>query len=213
MVADKIKNDCIVDDRLRYKNGDKGAIATNGCPILITERLVLRAPHDEDLDALTNLANNIHIAKMLTRLPHPYTAAHARAFIEDVRSGNIGNCIYAITQADTGIFMGSCAIHNPDEEGRVEIGYWLGEPYWGQGYATEVAHALVDLAFKVSDIECLYVSCKQDNAASRNVIKKVGFQHVSTYELARENHGLVIMDRFALMREEHMLNLSRKKYN
>ncbi len=195
MVADKIKIDCIADDSLKYKSDVSGVIATRVCPVLVTERLILRAPHEEDLDAIANLANNIRIAKMLTRLPHPYTAAHASEFIERVRTGEIGNCTYAITQSETGIFMGSCGIHQPDDEGRIEIGYWLGEPYWQQGYATEAVQALIDLAFRVSDIECLYASCMAENLASRNVMSKLGFVYSDTYQVDRGVRGLVTLKR------------------
>ncbi len=213
MVADKTKIDRIVDDSLKYKSEIKGDIATKVCPVLVTERLVLRAPHEEDLDAITNLANNIRIAEMLTRLPHPYTFAHAREFIEGVRTGEIGNCIYAITQAETGIFMGTCAIHHSDEEGRIEIGYWLGEPYWGHGYATEAVQALVDLAFRVSDIECLYASFIKGNIASRNVLAKLGFNYVDDYQVLREGHGQVALERYGLKRDAHMHSLSQQIHN
>ncbi len=80
------------------------------CPILVTERLVLRPPHAEDVDAISYLANNARVSSMLARMPHPYTRENALDFV-GVRKGEMGNCIYAITQAETGIFMGCCGIH------------------------------------------------------------------------------------------------------
>ena len=44
------------------------------CPVLLSERLVLRAPHTDDIDALAHLANNANVATMVSRMPHPYTA-------------------------------------------------------------------------------------------------------------------------------------------
>ncbi|MBC2887359.1 GNAT family N-acetyltransferase [Ochrobactrum sp. CM-21-5] len=146
------------------------------CPVLVTERLVLRPPHVEDVDAISYLANNARVADMLARMPHPYTRENAADFVERVRKGEMGNCIYAITQAETGIFMGCCGIHAYKHGEGLEIGYWLGEPYWGHGFATESAHALIDLAFRATPIERLHVSCRASNGGSRRVIHKCGFQ-------------------------------------
>ena len=89
-------------------------------------------------------------------------------------SGQAG-CVYALTLADSGAFIG-CAGLDARPHG-LELGYWIGEPYWRHGYATEAAHALVDLAFRATAIEALNVSCRVINAASRRVIHKCGFQY------------------------------------
>lgn len=146
------------------------------CPVLVTERLVLRPPHAEDVDAIAYLANNIRVSGMLSRMPHPYTRENAADFVVRVRKGEMGNCIYAISQAETGIFMGCCGIHAHKHGDGLEIGYWLGEPYWGHGYATEAAHALIDLVFRATPVERLHVSCRASNGGSRRVIHKCGFQ-------------------------------------
>ncbi|MUJ66241.1 GNAT family N-acetyltransferase [Brucella abortus] len=146
------------------------------CPILVTERLVLRPPHAEDVDAISYLANNARVSSMLARMPHPYTRENALDFVGRVRKGEMGNCIYAITQAETGIFMGCCGIHPYKHGEGLEIGYWLGEPYWGHGFATEAAHALIDLAFRATGIGRLHVSCRASNGGLRRVIHKCGFQ-------------------------------------
>lgn len=145
-------------------------------PVLLTDRLVLRQPHVEDVDAIAYLANNRRVADMLSRMPTPYTREHAMDFVSRVKTGEMGNCIYAITQAETGIFMGCCGIHPHKHGTGLEIGYWLGEPYWRHGFATEAAHALIDLAFRATPIHRLHASCRVANEASRHVIHKCGFQ-------------------------------------
>ena len=150
------------------------------CPVLLSERLVLRAPHTEDIDALAHLANNANIANMVARMPHPYTVADAADFVRRTRAGAIGKCVYAITKADNGAFLGCCGIE-PHEDGRtVELGYWLGEPYWNQGYATEAAHALIDMVFRTRDVEQIDARCRVMNIPSRRVIQKCGFQFQAT---------------------------------
>jgi RimJ/RimL family protein N-acetyltransferase len=150
------------------------------CPILLSPRLVMRAPHEDDIDALAHLANNATIANMVARMPHPYTVADAVDFVRRTRAGAIGKCVYAITKADNGAFLGCCGIE-PHEDGRtVELGYWLGEPYWNQGYVTEAAHALIDMVFRTRDVEQIDARCRVMNIPSRRVIQKCGFQFQAT---------------------------------
>nr|WP_249228421.1 GNAT family protein [Roseateles sp. XES5] len=140
----------------------------------------MRAPHEDDIDALAHLANNANIANMVARMPHPYTVADAADFVRRTRAGAIGKCVYAITKADNGAFLGCCGIE-PHEDGRtVELGYWLGEPYWNDGYATEAAHALIDMVFRTRDIEQIDARCRVMNIPSRRVIQKCGFQFQAT---------------------------------
>lgn len=150
------------------------------CPILLSPRLVMRAPHEDDIDALAHLANNANIANMVARMPHPYTVADAADFVRRTRAGAIGKCVYAITKADNGAFLGCCGIE-PHEDGRtVELGYWLGEPHWNQGYVTEAAHALIDMVFRTRDVDQIDARCRVMNIPSRRVIQKCGFQFQAT---------------------------------
>lgn len=146
------------------------------CPVLLSQRLVLRAPHEEDIDALAHLANNANIATMVSRMPHPYTAKDAADFVRRSKAGVIGKCVYAITRMDNGEFMGCCGLEQQDDGKNLEMGYWLGEPYWNNGYVTEAAHALIDMAFRTRDIDHIDARCRVTNIASRRVIQKCGFQ-------------------------------------
>jgi len=152
----------------------------DGCPVLVTERLVLRPPHREDTNALACLANNARVATMVSRMPHPYTRRDAADFIRRAKTGAIGKCVYAVTNADDGRFLGCCGIEPQDDPSTLELGYWIGEPFWGKGYATEAAHAVIDMAFRTRNTECIDVRCRVTNAASRRVIHKCGFQYQGT---------------------------------
>lgn len=146
------------------------------CPVLLSQRLVLRAPHEEDIDALAHLANNANIATMVSRMPHPYTAKDAADFVRRTKAGEIGKCVYAITRGDNGAFLGCCGLEPQEDRNTVEIGYWLGEPHWNQGFATEAAHVLIDKAFRTRDIDQIDARGRVTNVASRRVIQKCGFQ-------------------------------------
>lgn len=148
---------------------------------------------------LVELANNRRLAEMLGRMPHPYRVTDADSFLTRVRTGVMDGCTYAITLSESGAFIG-CAGMDSRAHG-LEMGYWIGEPYWGRGYATEAAHALVDLAFRATDIERLNVSCRVTNTASRRVIHKCGFQYAGQGMMDSLVAGKVPVERYHLDRK------------
>lgn len=149
------------------------------CPVLLSERLVLRAPHTDDIDALAHLANNANVATMVSRMPHPYTVDDAADFVRRAKEGVIGKCVYAITRADNGHFLGCCGVEQ-GADGTVELGYWLGQPHWNQGYTTEAAQVLIDMVFRTREIDRIDARCRVTNVGSRRVIQKCGFQFQGT---------------------------------
>jgi RimJ/RimL family protein N-acetyltransferase len=142
-----------------------------GIPVLATQRLVLRAPGREDVKAIAHLANDRRIAVNTARIPHPYSLGDAEGFIAAVNRRD-GEAAFAITLDAT--LIGVCGV-DPRENGP-EIGYWLGVPYWGQGYATEAVRALIDYAFADLEHEALQAGARVTNPASRRVLEKCGFQ-------------------------------------
>ena len=168
------------------------------CPSLVTERLVMRAPRESDLEQLVTLADNRHVAEMLARMPHPYGEAEGRTFLAMAASRRAG-IVYALTLKDTGTFVG-CAGLNTTDRG-LELGYWIGEPHWKRGYATEAAHALVDLAFQRTSIQVLHASTRVINPASRRVIHKCGFQYAGQGMLNSIVAGQVPVERYRLDRK------------
>ena len=166
-------------------------------PVLVTSRLILRAPRESDIPALVQLADNRHVAQMLARMPHPYGEAEARAFVAMSGLKRPG-ASYALTLAGTGTFVG-CAGLNVKDRG-LELGYWIGEPYWKRGFATEAAHALVDLAFRATDIQVLHASARVINPASRRVIHKCGFQYAGQGMMNSLIAGQVPVERYRLDR-------------
>jgi len=167
-------------------------------PVLSTRRLIMRAPRESDIPALVQLADNLHVAQMLARMPHRYGEPEARAFIAMSGQKQPG-ASYALTLAGTGTFVG-CAGLNVKDRG-LELGYWIGEPYWKRGYATEAAHALVDLAFRSTGIQVLHVSVRVINPASRRVIHKCGFQYAGQGMMNSIVAGQVPIERYRLDRK------------
>ncbi|TWG98982.1 RimJ/RimL family protein N-acetyltransferase [Mesorhizobium sp. J18] len=169
------------------------------CPVLVTDRLVMRPPHEDDVTELAELANDRRVADMLSRLPHPYTVGDAEAFVNSIRENAWNGCAYALTLAETGAFIGCAGLDS--KAGGLELGYWIGHKYWGRGYATEAAHALVDLAFRATEIDKLHVACRVINPASRRVIHKCGFQYAGQGMMDSVAVGKVPVERYQLDRK------------
>jgi RimJ/RimL family protein N-acetyltransferase len=177
---------------------DEALAPAINCPVLITERLLMRPPHEEDVLDLVQLANNRRLAEMLATMPHPYGEAEARAFIHHWSQATVG-VGYALTSVETGTFLGCASLM--DSEHGLALGYWIGEPYQGMGFATEAAHALVDLAFRATQIDRLHASCRVVNTASRRVIQKCGFHYAGPGLTQSRVAGQVPVERYQLDRK------------
>ena len=141
---------------------------------LETGRLILRKPHEDDISAFVPLIGDFDVSKNLSRVPHPYSDADAREFIARVHTqraeGNDYN--FAIARRSDDAYLGTCGVHR--RETGWEFGYWLGKPYWGQGYATEAARCLVRFAFDELRLPVLIAGWFYDNPASGRVLAKLG---------------------------------------
>lgn len=145
-------------------------------PELETSRLRLRPPDHRDVAAIAELAGDFDVAKFLATVPHPYREEDARAFIARVaesRARGEGWC-YAILRKQDDAFIGCCGLHLKD--GTYELGYWLGKPFWNQGYATEAAKRLIGFAFRDLKADRVKAGWFHDNGASGRVLEKLGFR-------------------------------------
>ena len=166
-------------------------------PVLETKRLALRAPRLEDAKTVATLANDRRIAENTARSPHPYKVADAESFISG--AGKAGEAAFLITLRDKTV-IGACGLVF-QYEATPELGYWLGVDFWGQGYATEALHALIDYAFADLAHEALQAGARVTNPASRRVLEKCGFQWtgVGLYRISSIKSSAPI-DRFRLDR-------------
>jgi len=165
--------------------------------VLETERLTLRAPRLGDAKAIAQLANDRRIAENTTRIPHPYRLADAETFIAEVnRDGD--ELAFLITLDDEPI--GACGLAQLDGPAP-DLGYWIGAPYWGNGYATEAARAVIDHAFTTLGHDAVQAGARVTNPASRRVLEKCGFQWtgVGLYRI-RALASSAPIDRFRLDR-------------
>ena len=166
-------------------------------PVLETKRLALRMPRLGDAKSMVALANDRRIAENTARIPHPYKLADAENFICGANRG-AADAVFVITLRG-GAVIGACGVTVLDEQ--AELGYWLGVPYWGKGYATEALHAVIDYAFTDLGHEAINAGARVTNPASRRVLEKCGFQWtgVGLYRIRAINSSAPI-DRFRLER-------------
>lgn len=142
----------------------------------------LRPWHLDDLNTLVELANNKNIARFMADVfPHPYTIDNGKTFI-GFATTNPNSKIFAITF--NGKPIGSIGLHLQTDILRknAEIGYWLGEAYWGKGIIKQVIPQIVDYGFKNLDIVRIFARIYGTNIPSQKVIEQSDFKLEGKFE-------------------------------
>jgi ribosomal-protein-alanine N-acetyltransferase len=137
--------------------------------------ITLRPWHINDLENLVALANNPNIARNLTdQFPSPYTKENGLKFIE-FASSNEPLRIFAIDL--DGESIGGIGLHPQSdiERKNAELGYWLGEPFWGKGIISKVVPQIVEYGFAHLDLHRIFARPFGRNIASQKVLEKAGF--------------------------------------
>lgn len=148
-------------------------------PELRTERLLLRSFRREDIPDIVRLAGAREVAATTLRIPHPYSEADAHRFLDTLQAGpaNDLGAVFAITLLRTGELCGAVGLHPDPVHPRAELGYWIGVPYWGRGYATEAARAVVAYGFEALKLHRIWATHFKDNAPSGRVLQKLGMRY------------------------------------
>lgn len=156
-------------------------------PIILTPRLRLRPLAIEDAQPIANLVGNWNVARWLAAVPFPYTLADAEAFIIDagLRPAGRGDLIRAITRE--GGLIGLASIE--ERKAGPVLGFWLGEPYWGNGYMSEAAEALVGHFFARSPAASIRSGYLEGNRASARIHEKLGFEMTGRGRLTSRANG------------------------
>ena len=138
-------------------------------------QITLRPWHLNDLENLVALANNKNIAQYMADVfPHPYTTEKGKTFI-DFATSNPNSKIFAIIINEKPV--GSIGLHIQTDilKKNAEIGYWLGEEYWGKGIIKHAINQMVDYGFKNLDIVRIFARIYGTNIPSQKVIEKANF--------------------------------------
>ena len=154
--------------------------------IIKTENLILRPWEDADAECLYHFAKNPKIGPIAGWPPHE----SVEDSLNIIRTVFAKRETYAITKDSIPIGCVGLLFH-PDTnhwwgEGATELGYWIAEEHWGNGYAVEASEALIKRAFKDLDVKQIYASYRIENVQSKRVLEKLGFRYYA--ELTNENY-------------------------
>jgi ribosomal-protein-alanine N-acetyltransferase len=143
-----------------------------------TNRLFLRLFNESDAQEVTRLCNNYNLYKNTLYLPFPYSIEDALSWMKNhVDNFNDSKSYeFAITDKITGKLYGAIALTNNQRFSNGEIAYWVGEEYWGNGYATEAAKAMLEFAFIEKQYNKVFARYFHSNLASGKVIEKIGMK-------------------------------------
>lgn len=147
--------------------------------IIGTRRLILRPLRDSDAAAIFALFNDWNVVRYLSSPPWPYTRAEADRYVRAAMTPTDGGeTVFAITLQDR--LIGSIGLRQwpaskLQSEAGLNIGYWLGTPYWRHGYMTEALRALVNHVFALTPAEAIFCGAFAENRPSLRVQEKAGF--------------------------------------
>jgi ribosomal-protein-alanine N-acetyltransferase len=155
-------------------------------PTLRTARLLLRRFEASDAPRIVQLAGEREVALNTMHIPHPYPPRAAEEWIALQQKLEDGSVNFAI---DDGELAGGIGLRTQREFERAEIGYWIGSPYWGRGYATEAVAEVIRYGFEELKLNRIYAGYFSRNAASGRVLEKNGMtregvlrQHVKKWD-------------------------------
>jgi len=143
-------------------------------PTLHTPRLILGQLEVSDIPTIVEYADNPNIANNLRDLPQPYREKDAIFWLNMARQGfeNQTEYIFKLGLKETNEFIGGMGLHLKKPHHKAELGYWIGEPFWNQGYATEAARAVLKFGFEALDLNKIYAKYYTYNPASGKVMVK-----------------------------------------
>jgi ribosomal-protein-alanine N-acetyltransferase len=145
--------------------------------VLEAPPVIVRPWRASDLKDLVRNANNRKIwLNLRDRFPHPFTVADARAWLA-IRGADTGNPHNFAIEFEGGAIGGiGIEFFRDVHRFTAEIGYWLGEPFWGRGFATIALRAVTGYAFAAFDLERIQATVYEWNPASARVLEKAGYE-------------------------------------
>lgn len=148
-------------------------------PTIETARLRLRPYSDADIAELVPLIGAREVAANSMRIPFPYSESDARDFLIRISDGSETRVAITLRgdRPIRGRLIGGVGLRFEPVHDSAELGYWIGVPYWGNGYATEAARALLDYGFETLKLNRIFASHFKPNAASGRILRKLGMLH------------------------------------
>jgi RimJ/RimL family protein N-acetyltransferase len=143
-------------------------------PNIETRRLVLRSPQPQDAPHIAALAAEWDVARMTGRMPHPYSLSDAENFVTNVAAQDPARSMAFLIEEERQGPVGMVGLFY-DADRYPEVGYWIGKPFWGRGFATEALEGALGWAKRRWNKRALIAGHFADNPASGRVLAKAGF--------------------------------------
>lgn len=147
-------------------------------PTIKTERLLLRPLLISDGWEIRRMAGNSKVAENTLYMPFPYPegvaeewiSTHSNEFFEKKQ------LVLGICRKEDKVLVGCIGLTLKIEIGNAELGYWIGEEFWNQGFATEAARAMIEYGFRSLNLHKIYAYYFSNNEASGSVMRKAGME-------------------------------------
>ena len=159
-------------------------------PTLTTPRLVLRAFTIADAPMVHAFLSTPEISETTLMIAYPYPERAAESWIRSHQEAlDKGDSLtWAVTSQADGMLMGAIGLHVDQAHARGSMGYWLGVPYWNQGYMSEAATAVTEWALGSLGLHRVEAQCFTRNQASARVMQHAGLRYEGTMvESVRKN--------------------------
>ena len=175
-------------------------------PVLETERLRLRRLELSDSECIRQFAGASEVASTTLNIPHPYPDGAAEAFIKNThqRAAAKDQYTFAITRKPETELIGCIGLVLESRHNKAEVGYWLGIPYWGQGYMTEALGAILHFGFDQVGLNRIFATHLTRNPASGRVMQKAGMVYEGTQRQSVPKYGIYEdLAFYAILREDY----------
>lgn len=148
-------------------------------PTLHSNRLTLRPFELADSTDVQRLAGDRAIADTTLLIPYPYEDGMAEQWISShqakIEAGEMA--IFAIILQESQKLVGAIGLEIVSRFQRAELGYWIGKPYWGNGYCTEAGRLVLEYGFSTLNLNRIHAHHFKRNPASGRVLQKLGMKH------------------------------------
>lgn len=143
-----------------------------------TERLLIGKILFTDIDSIVLYANNKKLSEKMLTFPFPYTEENAVWWINNSYESFKAKSayIFAIRRKENNAFIGGIGLHL-DTHRKAELGYWIAEPFWNKGFATEAVNAIVQFGFETLSLNKIFALHFEDNPSSGKVLQKNNFSN------------------------------------
>ncbi len=174
-------------------------------PNLTTARLTLRPLTLDDAPRVRELAGDRAVAQTTLNIPHPYPAGRAESWIKTHLTlfEKREQVVFGITLTESDTLIGCVGLTLDFEHERAEIGYWIGVPYWNQGYCTEASRAVLRYGFEQLDLRRIHANYLSRNQASGRVMEKLGMSYEGCFRQHIRKWGrFEDLTYYAILRDE-----------